>query len=461
MAPRLPAPTTGPDACKVWEIKTQGKADDAKAREMLERTAWQVQPIMRKRGWRVGTLLEMPDRVKDRYGDNWNKGERVRLKLRKGAGEWFDYEHVVLVMLHELCHNDIGPHNKQFFALLDEITQECEDLMARGVGGTGAGFDAKGTRLGHRGGWGGTETRDAKTAAVEAARKRAQQHAVMGPPGGRRLGGGDARGAPRPADPRAAAAAAAERRLRAETFAREHGLMDDVVVLSDDEEDEGEEREERTDADSRAKPTAGADANATLRLGGDEENVASEVGVAPKLGRVRCPCCAAFAVDRAHVEWCEAKRRGRGKRPETKATEANPNARAISTVDLRSPPGWSSSPTTRSRSRTAAGSPRTSKKRAKVTSEPGATLDDDDDDDVIVIDDDDDDDDEKTGAGAGGVVASGSRGPRGRAGSKTWTCGACTLTNLESASHCAACERWRFSRGPPAASRPTGFGIDD
>jgi hypothetical protein len=227
--------------------------------------------------------------------------------------------------------------------------------------------------------------------------------------------------------------------------------MDDVVVLSDDEEDEREEREERTDADS----------NARLRLGGDEEIVASEVGVAPKLGHVRCPCCAAFAVDRAHVQRCEAKRRGRGKRPETKATESNPNARAISTVDLRSPPGSSSSPTTRARSRTAAESPRTSKKRAKVTSEPGATLDDDDDDDVIVIDDDDDDENTGAGAGAGGNVASGSRGPRGRADSKTWTCGACTLTNLESASHCAACERWRFSRGPPAASRPTGFGVDD
>ena len=59
MAPRLPAPTTGPDACKVWEIKTQAQARGrrARAREMLERTAWQVQPIMRARGWRVGTLL--------------------------------------------------------------------------------------------------------------------------------------------------------------------------------------------------------------------------------------------------------------------------------------------------------------------------------------------------------------------------------------------------------------------
>jgi hypothetical protein len=145
----------------VWEIKTQGKKgtskeDDARARELLERTAWQVQPIMRKRGWRVGVLLEMPAKVRDRLGDNYNRGERVRLKLRRDDGAWEAYEQVLAVMLHELVHNDIGPHDGKFFALLAELEKECEDLMARGVGGTGAGFDAKGTRLGHRGGWGGS-----------------------------------------------------------------------------------------------------------------------------------------------------------------------------------------------------------------------------------------------------------------------------------------------------------------
>ena len=64
MAPRVAPPATGPDSYKVWEIKTQArkgtsKEDDARARELLERTAWQVQPIMRKRGWRVGVLLEL------------------------------------------------------------------------------------------------------------------------------------------------------------------------------------------------------------------------------------------------------------------------------------------------------------------------------------------------------------------------------------------------------------------
>ena len=203
MGARLPEPTEGPASCKVWEIKTLGRTDDARAREMLEKTAWQVQPIMRKRGWKVAELCEMKPEQRDRVGDNLNMGQRVRLKLRKNnKGDWFDYEHVVLVMLHELVHNDIGPHNSKFFKLLDEITVECETLMASGIGGSGAGFDAKGTKLGHRGGWGGIETRNPTKAAADAAAKRAGYQNAMGPAGGRRLGGG----VKPPAGPREAAA---------------------------------------------------------------------------------------------------------------------------------------------------------------------------------------------------------------------------------------------------------------
>ena len=119
MGARLPELTEGPASCKVWEIKTLGRTDDARAREMLEKTAWQVQPIMRKRGWKVAELCEMKPEQRDRVGDNLNMGQRVRLKLRRNnKGDWFDYEHVVLVMLHELVHNDIGPHNAKFFKLI-------------------------------------------------------------------------------------------------------------------------------------------------------------------------------------------------------------------------------------------------------------------------------------------------------------------------------------------------------
>ena len=74
MGARLPEPTEGPASCKVWEIKTLGRTDDARAREMLEKTAWQVQPIMRKRGWKVAELCEMKPEQRDRVGDNLNMG---------------------------------------------------------------------------------------------------------------------------------------------------------------------------------------------------------------------------------------------------------------------------------------------------------------------------------------------------------------------------------------------------
>ena len=74
-------------------------------------------PIMRARRWRVATLLEMKPEQRDRVGDNYNRGERVRIKLRNPASDtgWYDLGHVVLVMLHELVHNDIGPHDRAFF----------------------------------------------------------------------------------------------------------------------------------------------------------------------------------------------------------------------------------------------------------------------------------------------------------------------------------------------------------
>ena len=423
MAPRVAPPAAGPDSYKVWEIKTQArkgtsKEDDARARELLERTAWQVQPIMRKRGWRVGVLLEMPAKVRDRLGDNYNRGERVRLKLRRDDGAWEAYEQVLAVMLHELVHNAIGPHDGKFFALLAELEKECEDLMARGIGGTGAGFDAKGTRLGHRGGWGGIETRDAKTAAIDAARRRAAQHAAMGPPGGRRLGGaGDAD----PKSPRSAAAEAAERRARAEAFAKEHGLMDDVVVLSDDEdEDEDEARR-----GARAKPR-GDEKKEEGKKRKPEGPFSFRRG-AKAVGS--CPCCAAARADDAHVTTCRAEEAtrataatGRRERGKENAREKTPIS-SISSPSKRSPPP----------------------------------------EDVIVIDDGDDDDASPRDASRYGASARKRQTPRSpaRASAKTWQCGACTLRNPESNSNCAACDRWRFSRGAPAASRPTGFGVDD
>eukprot|EP00042_Codosiga_hollandica_P024679 m.105271 g.105271 ORF g.105271 m.105271 type:complete len:171 (+) comp51639_c0_seq4:354-866(+) len=42
---------------------------------------------------------------------------------------------VVGTLLHELSHIIHGPHAAPFYKLLDEITGECEELMAKGISG--------------------------------------------------------------------------------------------------------------------------------------------------------------------------------------------------------------------------------------------------------------------------------------------------------------------------------------
>lgn len=46
------------DLNKVWDIKVLKKPGEGEARKILERIAKQVQPIMRKRKWRVEVLSE-------------------------------------------------------------------------------------------------------------------------------------------------------------------------------------------------------------------------------------------------------------------------------------------------------------------------------------------------------------------------------------------------------------------
>ncbi|GKF93041.1 DNA-dependent metalloprotease WSS1-like protein [Tanacetum coccineum] len=56
-------------------------------------------------------------------GLNVNGGQEVKLRLRRQNNEWdfFPYEQILDTMLHELCHNQFGPHNADFYNLLDEI----------------------------------------------------------------------------------------------------------------------------------------------------------------------------------------------------------------------------------------------------------------------------------------------------------------------------------------------------
>ena len=47
----------------------------------------------------------------------------MRIKVRRRGGGVESAEHVLNVLLHELCHNEFGPHSASFYKLLDDITQ--------------------------------------------------------------------------------------------------------------------------------------------------------------------------------------------------------------------------------------------------------------------------------------------------------------------------------------------------
>jgi hypothetical protein len=66
-------PVAQTDDYKVLDIKTLGKDRDVEARQMLERVAKQVQPIMRKRQWTVRKLSEFIPRSPNLLGLNVNR----------------------------------------------------------------------------------------------------------------------------------------------------------------------------------------------------------------------------------------------------------------------------------------------------------------------------------------------------------------------------------------------------
>lgn len=147
---------------------------------------------------------------------------QIKVRLRKSAnGGFYHYEHILGTLLHELCHNRHGAHSVDFYKLLDEITAECEQLMAQKITGDGKGGQIGGAFGGRSSGaLGGTRSGKApsRADAARAAEARARAQKIM-TKGGQKLGcaGAGGRGAAgpsetKPADARAAAAAAAQKR---------------------------------------------------------------------------------------------------------------------------------------------------------------------------------------------------------------------------------------------------------
>lgn len=192
---------------------------------MLRKIGSVVKPIMRQRSWRVGTLAEFYPSQSNLLGLNINHGQKINLRLRHAgdATQFLRFEDVVDTMLHELCHNVIGPHNQAFHALWDQLRDEHEALVRKGY--TGEGFLGRGHSLGGGG-------RIPRHEANRLARQAAEQRRLRNQGSGQRLGG---TGILRGQDARAVIADAVERRLRIErgcasgTAAGEQAAQDDLA----------------------------------------------------------------------------------------------------------------------------------------------------------------------------------------------------------------------------------------
>ncbi|CAH8342329.1 unnamed protein product [Eruca vesicaria subsp. sativa] len=199
------------DLNKVWEIKAlKKKPKEEEARKILEKVANQVQPIMTRRKWRVKLLSEFCPTNPRLLGVNVNRGVHVKLRLRRvnHDADFLSYHEVLDTMLHELCHNAHGPHNASFYKLWDELRKECEELMSKGITGTGQGFDVPGKRLG--GFSRQPPISSLRATAAKAAEKRVRAGNLL-PSGPHRLGGDSS--IMSDLTPVQAAAMAAERRL--------------------------------------------------------------------------------------------------------------------------------------------------------------------------------------------------------------------------------------------------------
>ncbi|KAG6760575.1 hypothetical protein POTOM_037098 [Populus tomentosa] len=131
------------DLNKVWEIEPLKMVGEEDAKKVLEKVAKQAQPIMKKRKWKVKVLSEFCPVNPALTGLNIGGGAEV-------CGnnlDWDLYKCPVFVMVKV---SKLLEKKNLFYLSMDvqSIDKECEELMAKGITGTGQGFGLPGRRLG-------------------------------------------------------------------------------------------------------------------------------------------------------------------------------------------------------------------------------------------------------------------------------------------------------------------------
>ncbi len=195
------------DKYKCQHVETLKWSNDETVTKLLSKASRMVQPIMVRRKWKVPKLSEFYPTNPRLLGLNINRGQEIKIRCRLPSDQksLYQIDHIVETLLHELCHIVHGPHNSNFYKLLDQLREELDEFQKKGVEGTGYGFDIEGKKL-------DTEKvnnlsrHEAKLAAVKAAEKRAKIRSMMGV---YKLGGKKTK-----LSPREAAALAAEKRYK-------------------------------------------------------------------------------------------------------------------------------------------------------------------------------------------------------------------------------------------------------
>lgn len=167
----------------IHEIKTLKTPNQNKIKELLVRASTQVIPIMRKRCWHVDLLTEFSPHQHNLLGLNVRHGDHctIKIKCQKKSKSLYDYQHILGTLLHELCHIVHGPHNKAFYALLDQLYRETETGQAPDVLGPSCGRKLSTTTHNP------TNRYQARDKALAAVEKRQQINQLMSKP--TKLGG--------------------------------------------------------------------------------------------------------------------------------------------------------------------------------------------------------------------------------------------------------------------------------
>ena len=170
---------------------------------------------MDKRGWNVGSLSEFFPQNPGLLGLNVGGGLEIKIRMRpaRDVGSFIPFRNLVGTMLHELIHNDIGPHNAAFYKMYDALWEEYEELENSGKLGNGP--DGTFGGIGRKVGDGSSRNisgEQAKIMRAKAAEKRRLNNDRMG--SGRLGGNGSELGQfEKILSPQEMAAVAAERRM--------------------------------------------------------------------------------------------------------------------------------------------------------------------------------------------------------------------------------------------------------